>query len=72
LQEHILSDDKNIIIKNYKNNSYWGMSYLYGDDYFIPYNIDSNVVNKTSKIYSLNIYMDTGLFFTLENIKKYY
>jgi len=70
LQEHILSDDKNIIIKNYKNNSYWGMSNLNGDDYFIPFNIDSNVINKTSKIYSLNIYMDTGLVFYTREYKK--
>ena len=70
LQEHILSDDKNIIIKNYKNNSYWGISNLYGDDYFTPYNIDPGFVNKTSKIYALNIYMDTGLVYYTREYKK--
>ena len=34
LQEHILSDDRSLITKKYKNSSCWGMSTFYGDDYF--------------------------------------
>ena len=36
LREHILSDDISILKTKYKNNSYWGMSTLYSDDYFLP------------------------------------
>ena len=32
-KEHIFSDDRNILISNYKNSSCWGTSSLYGDDY---------------------------------------
>jgi len=70
LQEHILSDDKNILFRNYKNNSFWGISNLNGDDYFVPYNLDPPVKNKTSKIYALNIYMDTGIVFYTREYKK--
>ena len=40
LQEHILSDDKSLIIRNTKNTSCWGMSNLYGQKLFL---IISNV-----------------------------
>ena len=71
LLEHILSDDKNIIKSNYKNNSYWGKSSLYSDDYFLPSNFDriSNNSN-TSRIYALNIYMDDGFVYYTRTFKK--
>ena len=71
LLEHILSDDKNIIKTSYKNSSYWGMSSLYGDDYFLPNNFDhiSNNSN-TSRIYALNIYMDDGFVYYTRTFKK--
>ena len=71
LLEHILSDDKNIIKNSYKNSSYWGMSSLYGDDYYIPNTFDhiSNNSN-TSRIYALNIYMDDGFVYYTRTFKK--
>ena len=71
LLEHILSDDKNMVRSKFKNTSYWGMSSLYGDDYFLPSNIDhiSNNSN-TSRIFALNIYMDDGLVYYTRTFKK--
>ncbi len=36
LQEHILSDNNHLIINKNLNSSNWGMSTLYGDNYFSP------------------------------------
>jgi len=70
LQEHILSDDKSLIIRKNKNTSCWGMSNLYGDDYFSPNEIDQIVRGSSSRIYSLDIYMDFGLIYYTREYKK--
>jgi hypothetical protein len=71
IREHILYDDRNIIGSNGKNSSYWGMSSLYSDDYFLPSEFDpiSNNSN-TSRIFALNIYMDNGLTHYTRSFKK--
>ena len=71
IQENILSDDRNILGSNYKNSSYWGMSYLYSDDYFLSSEYDSisNNSNK-SRVFALNIYMDSGLIHYTRSFKK--
>ena len=71
IREHILSDDKSLFKSNYKNHSCWGMNTLYSDDYFLPSKFDpiSNNSN-TSRIYSLNIYMDDGLVHYTRTFKK--
>ena len=72
IREHILSDDINILKSNYKNSSYWGKSALYSDDYFLPSNYDPISDNSnTSRIYSLNIYMDDGLVYYTRTFKKF-
>ena len=77
LQEHILSDDKSLIIRKTTNSSCWGMSNLYGDDYFSPNDgyfspneIDPIVKGTSSRIYSLDIYMDFGLIYYTREYKK--
>ena len=70
LKEHILSDDKSSIISKSKNTSFWGTSILYGDDYFLPNDNDSITINTSSRIYSLNIYMDSGYVFYTRAYKK--
>ena len=71
LREHILSDDTNILRTKYKNNSCWGMSLLYSDDYFLPSEFDAISDNSnTSRIYALNIYMDDGLVYYTRTYKK--
>ena len=67
LQENILSDDRSILFSNYKNSSYWGSSFLYGDNYILPY--ENNNYN-SSRIYSLDIYMDDGCIYYTRTYKK--
>ena len=71
IREHILSDDISLFKSRYKNHSCWGMNTLYSDDYFLPSEFDqiSNNSN-TSRIYSLNIYMDDGLVHYTRTFKK--
>ena len=70
LQEHILSDDRSLITKKYKNSSCWGMSTFYGDDYFLSDKIDPIVKSTSSRIYSLDIYMDIGFVYYTREYKK--
>ena len=71
IKEHVLSDDRNIVSSNFKNSTYWGMSSLYTDDYFLPSQYDpiSNNSN-TSRIYALNIYMDDGSVYYTRSFRK--
>ena len=70
IQEHILSDDKSLITKEYRNSSCWGMSTIYGDDYYFSENIDPIVKSTSSRVYSLAIYMDIGLVYYTREYKK--
>ena len=70
LQENILSDDRNLIINNYKNMSYWGMSSLQGDDYIILNESEPINNSSSSRLYSLNVYMDNGLIYYTRTYKK--
>ena len=71
IQEHILSDDRNLLVSNSKNISYWGMSFLYSDDYYLPSEYDSISNNSnTSRIFALNIYMDNNLIHYTRSFRK--
>ena len=70
IQEHILSDDRNMIYSNNKNSSYWGTSALNGDDYCISDTIDPIWNNNISKIYTMEIFMDSGLVYYTRSYKK--
>jgi hypothetical protein len=70
IQEHILSDDKSLLTKEYRNSSCWGMSTIYGDDYYFSENIDPIVKSTSSRVYSLAIYMDIGLVYYTREYKK--
>ena len=70
IQEHILSDDRNMIYSNNKNSSYWGTSALNGDDYCISDTLDPIWNNNISKIYTMEIFMDSGLVYYTRSYKK--
>ena len=70
IHEHILSDDKNMLTSNIKNSSCWGVSYLYGDDYYLPEKFDPVAKSNSNIIYSLNIYMDNGFVYYTRSYKK--
>ena len=63
IQEHILSDDTNIITSKIKNTSCWGISSLYGDDYYISKEDDPLIHNEENEIYTMEIYMDYGMVY---------
>ena len=70
IQEHILSDDKNLISGSTHNSSYWGYTNIYGDSYFMPDGIDPLVKSISSRLYSLVIYMDQGIIYYSRSYKK--
>ena len=63
IREHILSDDRNIIKSNPKNMSCWGLSALYGNDYYAQNKINSILKINSSKIYTMEIFLDDGLIY---------
>ena len=70
IHENILSDDKNILGTTTKNSSYWGLTNIYGDSYFMPDERDPLVKSTSSRLYSLVIYMDQGIFHYTRCYKK--
>ena len=58
LRNHILSDDKGFLFKKIVNSSYWGYNSLIGDSYFTPGVNDLINEGSTSRVYSLNIYLE--------------
>ena len=70
ISEHILNDDTGILYSNSKNSSCWGMSSLYGDDYHMEYEVDPLVKSTSSRLYSLDIYMDQGTVYYNRSYKK--
>ena len=70
ITQHILSDDRSILKSHTKNSSCWGMSSLYGDDYFMEYEIDPLVKSTSSRLYSLDIYMDQGIVYYKRSYRK--
>ena len=70
ISQHILNDDQSILNSQPKNNSCWGMSSLYGDDYYMEYNVDPLVKSTSSRLYSLDIYMDQGMVYYTRSYKK--
>ena len=70
ISQHILTDDRRIVKAKPKNSSCWGMSSLYGDDYFMEYTDDPQAKSISSRIYSLDIYMDQGMVYYTRTYKK--
>ena len=70
LKRNILSDDQNIIGSNPKNYTYWGMSNLYGNSYFLPTVPDPLVESSSSRLYCVVIYKDQGLIYYTRSYKK--
>ena len=68
LQEHILADDNSLIFTEYKNISCWGTNIYYGDNYYNNFNLLGT--NNSSRIFSLDIYMDKGYIFYTRTYKK--
>ena len=71
IKQHILTDDTSIIKTKYSNSTFWGMSNLLSDDYFLSSQYDPiSHNNNNSRVYALNIYMDDGLVYYTRSFKK--
>ena len=70
ISQHILSDEKSLINTKKENTSIWGMSSLYGDDYYMKYVYDPIIKSTSSRLYSLDIYMDQGMVYYKRSYKK--
>ena len=70
MSQHILSDDRSLLNSQVKNSSIWGMNSLYGDDYYMEYNYDPIIKSTSSRLYSLDIYMDQGMIYYKRSYKK--
>ena len=70
ISQHILSDDRNLLNSKKQNSSIWGMNSLYGDDYYMEYTFDPIIKSTSSRLYSLDIYMDQGMIYYKRSYKK--
>ena len=70
IQEHVLSNDPNLIITRYKNSSCWGTRAIYSDDYHLTNEYDSMNKGKLSPIFTMEIYLDYGLVYYKRTYNK--
>ena len=70
LQQHLLSDDYGWFYTKIKNSSYWGYNSLTGDSYVTPTQKDLINEGSTSRVYSLNIYLEPSIMNYNRTYKK--
>ena len=70
IRENIMEDDQSIVSSQPTINSYWGMTNVYGDSYFMPEEKDPLVKSVSSRIYSLVVYMDQGYVYYTRKYKS--
>ena len=69
LKEYIIKDDVELLYSKPKNLSYWGVDSIASDNYFNPREINT-YEKSNSRIYSVNIYVDTGIIYSTRQYKK--
>ena len=70
LKKYVLLNDVGWITKKVLNSSYWGYSLLEGDSYTISNKRDLINERSTSRIYSLNLYLESGVILYSRKYKK--
>ena len=70
IKEHVLSDDKHMITNKYQNTTCWGISSLFGDDYYLPREGDPMIKNKINQVFTMEIYMDYGIVYYTRKYNK--
>ena len=70
LQEHILMDDLGWMTSSITNSTYWGFSRLSGDSYALTDTRDLYNEGSTSRIYSINLYLEPGIILYSRKYKK--
>ena len=69
IQEHIIKDQQGWIFDKTITKSYWGISSIQGDNYFIQKR-DQVRYGSTSRLYSLKFYLDYGIVYYSRKSKK--
>ena len=72
LQENVLTDDSGWLLNKEYNNSYWGLSSISGDTYYIGDENDLMNEGSNSRAYSFNIYLEPGIIHYKRYYKKLY
>ena len=72
LREYILEDEQGWIFNIANNISYWGAYSFDGDNYINNLNSDYIHEGSTSRLYSLQIYIDSGVTYYTRKYKKLY
>ena len=72
LQEYVFSGDLGYFESQIKNSSYWGFSSVIGDNYYNGKQKELINEGSTSKIYSLNLYLEPGIIHYKRSYKKIY
>ena len=70
LKKHVFSEDLGWIKSKIKNSSYWGVSTIKGDTYVNTAIRDFINEVTTSRIFSLNVYLDHDIILYERNFKK--
>ena len=70
LKESIFTDDSGWILRKDSNSSYWGMNFISGDDQIIGDREDFTGQERDSKIYSINIYLESDINHIIRYYKK--
>lgn len=70
LQEYVLTDDSGYTTKKENNNSYWGLTLISGDNYFMGEGKDLMNEGSNSRAYSFNIYLEPGIILYKRKYKK--
>ena len=72
LQKYILNDNTGIFISNKKNNTYWGLKNI-DSDFYLNSEQNNNInEDKTSKIFSFNIYLEPGIIYYRRYYKNFF
>ena len=71
LQNYMLIDEKGWFRNNKINNSYWGVSSINADYYATPITKDLINEGSTSRFYSLNIYLKSGIILYQRKYKNF-
>ena len=72
LQEYVLSDDLSYFTEKIINSTYWGFSSIEGENYFTGKSKELISEGSTSKIYSINLYLEPGIIHYKRHYKKIY
>ena len=70
LKEHVINDDLGWFKNSPKNYSFWGITKISGDDYYIGNEKDFINEGSNSRLYSFKIYFDMGIVYYTRKYKK--